>query len=98
VCARGQYRSRRNTTPTHELEEAGRTWAAATCAAQGISLKMADPLVLDEVVTLLWAGHLDPGPAHARQTGASRSGSKRLRPRRPGPTSMNSTTAETIAC
>jgi hypothetical protein len=81
-----------------ELEAEGRSWAERTCAAQGVPLKLADPVLLGEVVTLLWAGRVEPEPAYARQAGASRSGSKRLRPRRPGPTSMNSRTADTMAC
>lgn len=54
------------------VPDAVRTWVERTCAAQGLPVKVTDPAVVAAVVTLL---------GQNRQTGSSRSGSNRLRPR-----------------
>ena len=73
----------RNPTP-----EEIRAWTERTCAEQGVPLKIRDPGVIRDVVTLL---------GQSRQTGSTRSGSKRVRPRTAARTTARSSTASTIA-
>jgi hypothetical protein len=62
-------------------------WVARTRAAQGLPPSVQDPVVIARVVALL---------GQARQTGATRSGSKVPRPRTAGETTARSRTAETM--
>jgi hypothetical protein len=55
-----------------QLRVAARRWAEETALAQGLPVKVTDPVVLRDVAVLLG---LKP---QTRQTGASRDGSKRL--------------------
>ena len=68
--------------------EVAQAWAERTCAAQGVPVKVVDRAAIEKVVVLL---------GQSRQTGSTRSGSKRVRPRIAGPTIARSRTAETIA-
>lgn len=72
-----------------DLAAAARLWVDATCARQGLAVKIADPTVLATVGALLERGEAEETPVaprrhaggQARQTGVTRVGSKRLRPR-----------------
>lgn len=66
-------------------------WVERTCAAQGVPVKVRDPLVTTALVTLLGAKR------QKRQTGSTRSGSKVVRPRTAGRMTARSKTAATIA-
>ena len=68
--------------------EVARAWAERTCATQGVPVKVRDPAVIRAAVALV---------GQTRQRGSMRSGSKRLRPRTPGPTMARSRSAATIA-
>jgi hypothetical protein len=68
--------------------EAARAWVERTCAAQGVPVKVTDPAAIRAAVALV---------GQTRQSGSIRSGSKRVRPRSPGPTVARSSTAATIA-
>ncbi len=68
--------------------EAVRAWVERTCAAQGVPVKVRDPGVIRDAVALL---------GQSRQTGSTRSGSKRVRPRTAARTIARSRTAATIA-
>jgi hypothetical protein len=68
-----------------------RAWVERTCAAQGVAVKVRDPLVTAAVVTLLG------GKRQKRQTGSTRSGSKVVRPRTAGRMIARSNNAATIA-
>ena len=72
-------------------DEVVRAWVERTCAAQGVPVKVHDPLVTAAVVTLLG------GKRQKRQTGSMRSGSKVVRPRTAGRMIARSSTASTIA-
>ena len=52
-------------------------WVERTCADQGVPVKVSDPVTVEKVAELLNQG---------RQTGRKRDSSKRLYPRRAGPT------------
>jgi len=65
-----------------------RAWVERTCAAQGVPVVVTDPVTIAKVAALL---------AQTRQTGSTRSGSKRARPRTAGETTARSRTASTIA-
>ena len=65
-----------------------RAWVKRTCAAQGVPVKVTDPAVLAAVAVLL---------GQTRQTGSSRSESKRFRPGVPGRTVIRSSIEATIA-
>lgn len=52
-------------------------WVQRTCAAQGVPVKVTDARVIEQVAVLV---------GQMRQTGSRRVGSKRARPRVPGPT------------
>jgi hypothetical protein len=69
-------------------QDALRAWVERTCAAQGLPVKVTDPAVVAAVATLL---------GQNRQTGSSRSGSKRLRPRTAGRMTTRSSSEATIA-
>lgn len=71
--------------------EVVRAWVERTCAAQGVPVKVSEPLVTVAVVTLLG------GKRQKRQTGSKRSGSKVVRPRTAGRTTARSSSAATIA-
>ena len=62
-------------------------WVARTRAAQALPVSIEDPVVIGRIVDLV---------GQARQTGASRSGSKVPRPRTAGATTARSSTADTI--
>ncbi len=72
-----------------DLAAAARLWVEASCARQGLAVKIADATVLATVGALLERGQGQETPARsrrhaggqARQTGVTRVGSKRLRPR-----------------
>lgn len=66
---------------------AARQWAERTCAAQGLQVKVNDRAAIGTIVVLL---------GQSRQTGSTRSGSKRVRPRTPGRMTARSSTAATI--
>jgi hypothetical protein len=65
-----------------------RAWVERTCDAQGLPVKVTDRATISAVVVLL---------GQSRQTGLTRSGSKRVRPRVAGRTTARSKTADTIA-
>ena len=73
------------------MAAATRLWVESSCAQQGLAVKITDPMVLAAVGALLERGQGDETAlagkpsVEARQTGVTRVGSKRLRPRRPGP-------------
>lgn len=62
-------------------------WVEETCAAQGISAKVTDPLTVSRVAALL---------GQDRQTASMRDGSKLPRPRTAGRIVARSSTADTI--
>jgi hypothetical protein len=71
-----------------ELAVVAREWVEASCARQGLAVKIADPRVLAEVGSLLGYEHAVTSSAKARagkrqtrQSGVTRVGSKRLSPR-----------------
>ena len=70
------------------LPDLARAWVERTCAAQGVPVKVRDPAVIRTAVALV---------GQTRQSGSMRLGSKRVRPRSPGPTMARSRTAATIA-
>jgi hypothetical protein len=51
--------------------EVARAWVERTCAAQGLAVRVTDPRVVADVAVLL---------DQTRQSGSTRSGSKRVRP------------------
>jgi hypothetical protein len=71
-----------------EAREVARQWVERTCQAQGIPSKVTDREAIGTVVVLL---------GQSRQTGSTRSGSNRVRPRTAGRTMARSRTAATIA-
>jgi hypothetical protein len=73
---------------TRATPEEVRAWVKATCAAQGIPVKVTDPAVLAATVALL---------GQTRQTGSRRPGSKRLRPGTAARTMIRSRIDATIA-
>lgn len=73
---------------TPEAREVAQLWVERTCAEQGVAVKVTDPAAIQTVVVLL---------DQSRQTGSTRSGSKRVRPRTAGPMTARSSTAATIA-
>ena len=62
-------------------------WVERSCAAQGVAVKVRDPLIVGQVAALL---------GQTRQTASMRSGSKLARPRTAGRTVAESSTDETI--
>jgi hypothetical protein len=70
-----------------EREAEARAWAERTCAAQGLAVKVRDARTIETTVALL---------GQTRQTGSTRSGSKRVLPRTAGPTIARSRIASTI--
>lgn len=62
-------------------------WVEHSCAAQGVPLKISDPLVVERVAALL---------GQVRQTASTRPGSKLDRPRTAGRMVARSRTAATI--
>ena len=75
----------------HVPPDVVRGWVERTCAAQGVPVKVREPLVTAVVVTLLGRKR------QKRQTGSRRSGSKVVRPRTAGRTIARSSSAATIA-
>ena len=65
-----------------------RAWVERTCAAQGVPVKVTDPVVLAAVAVLL---------GQTRQTGSRRSELKRFRPATAGRTVIRSSIEATIA-
>lgn len=72
----------------HVAREAAMGWVERTCAAQGLCPKVTDLEAIRTVVALI---------GQTRQTGSTRSGSKRVRPRTAGRTIARSRMAATIA-
>jgi hypothetical protein len=70
-----------------------RAWVERTCQAQGLLVKIGEPRVTAAAVTLLRG----EAPGQTRQIGATRPGSKRVRPRTAGPMIARSSTDATIA-
>lgn len=71
-----------------EVRDMARRWAERTCEAQGVPAKVVDRAAIGTIVVLL---------GQSRQTGSTRSGSKRVRPRTAGRMTARSRTAATIA-
>jgi hypothetical protein len=71
-----------------DRKEQARRWAERTCEVQGLPVKVTDRSAIGEVVVLL---------GQSRQTGSTRSGSKRVRPRTAECTRARSRTAAMIA-
>jgi hypothetical protein len=67
-------------------------WVEASCASQGVPVKVCDLAVVETV-----AGLLDCRIAQRRQRGVMREGSKVARPLTAGPTVARSRRAATIA-
>jgi hypothetical protein len=65
-----------------------RAWVERTCAAQGLPVKVGDPVAVAGIAVLL---------GQSRQTGSTRSGSKAVRPRTAGQMTARSRTAATTA-
>lgn len=70
------------------VAEVARMWVEATCARQGVPAKVTEPAAVEAVAALV---------GQTRQTGSSRSGSKRFRPRTARPTTTRSRIEATIA-
>ena len=68
--------------------EVVRAWVERTCEAQGVPVKIRDPRVIRDTVALI---------GQSRQSGSTRSGSKRVRPGTPGRMIARSRTPATIA-
>ena len=66
-----------------------RAWVERTCQAQGVPVKVTDRAVIATVVVLL---------GQSRHSGSTRSGSKRVRPRKAGRMVARAKTAATIEC
>ncbi len=71
-----------------DLAAVAREWVEASCARQGVAVKIEDPRVLAEVGSLLGYEHgvrlaamERAGMRQTRQSGVTRVGSKRLSPR-----------------
>jgi hypothetical protein len=73
--------------------EVVQAWLEASCAAQGVPLKVTDAAIVTQVARLI-----NPRLGQSRQTVETREGSKVVRPRTAGPTTARSTRDETMAC
>lgn len=67
-------------------------WVEASCAAQGVPVKVSDPVVVEAV-----AGLLESRVAQRRHSGTTREGSNLVRPLSAGPTVARSRSAATMA-
>lgn len=70
-------------------EEEVRAWVERSCAAQGVAVKITDRAAIAAVVVLL---------GQSRHSASTRSGSKRVRPRKAGRMVARAKTAATIEC
>ena len=82
-------------TKLGEIEE-GRWVVEKTAQEQGLPICVEDSSVISEIAILLTSGRA-PVPAHARQIGWTRSGSKRFRPRTAELTTIRGRTALMMA-
>lgn len=69
--------------------DVARPWVERTCEAQGVPVKVTDRAAIATVVVLL---------GQSRHSGSTRSGSKRVRPRKAGRMIARAKTAATIEC